>query len=798
MRILLPAEAAEPVRFAAEELASYLTRITDGEVALVEEGATDFLLATADAAPSVASVAAKLSGRGAEAFALETVGDRLALVGNSPRAVVYAVYHFLETHLGCRWYTPDPEEEVIPRRSRDDVRALIARGIAEVEEPDFSIRMRRYLVYDLGKAGTPLADTVMADLPRIVAWMAKLRMNILQYALDHSWDPYTNWPGFRAVIPELRKRGLEAGAGGHCMHMFMGATEFREHPDWRPFYDGARRDHGQFCTNNPEAVEHYIGGLVRFLKENPEVTYFAPWPNDTGGWCACPDCAGTPSHDRYMQLGNLIFERLKRDAPQVRFTHFAYGSHADPPTQVSPLPGMTMTLCTWGRDLAVPFEDPRTGERFQGLLGNWRAICERTGGSLVLHEKYCRHLGLGLRLMPLPVMAEDLRFLREQGLAGLELPSAYMGWWPKSLNWYAIARLMWDADTDVDGLVRDFFEQFYGPAAGETRVIYELVTASHDDCRYWAANIVQQAWGLKPGMCPTGAMVRQAQKTARGLGEAAQLARELRGRFTDDAPLARRLGHLVTAVDYAAREFGAFAELAAGARALARADLAPDAQAYRARVDEAVEHFRAAEPHDRARREYAGRPEDFGLLWNLTAAGPFGLYRSTELQDWVRLAEERRGQAQGRPRPAWQIGVEDGTCDDLGEEGNEQETQRRLPAEVVCAVPEDWAERERWAMLPKSHWPAGLQHAAVIHVDFEAPAGQYVLEIGQIATGQPETVRVLLDRETAGSYETTVGKNTVHRVPVTLGEGGHHRLTFDQYEAGGGYRFDFVRLVAAT
>ena len=162
--------AAEPVRFAAEELSIYLTRATGTKVE-VTEGCGDFLVAAVDDGEVPTAVAERLSSHGPEAFAAETAGEQLVLLGNSPRATVYAVYHFLEKYVGCRWYTPDPEEEIVPEMSAAEVKALIAGGIADLEEPDFRVRMRRYLVYDLGPAGTPLADEVMGKLTQVVAWM---------------------------------------------------------------------------------------------------------------------------------------------------------------------------------------------------------------------------------------------------------------------------------------------------------------------------------------------------------------------------------------------------------------------------------------------------------------------------------------------------------------------------------------------------------------------------------------------------------------------------------------------------
>ena len=627
-------EAAEPVRFAAEELSRYLTRAT-GTEAEVSEGDGQFLVAAVDDGEAPTAVAERLSGHGPEAFAVGTVGEQLVLLGNSPRATVYAVYHFLEKYVGCRWYTPDPEEELVPEMSAADVTALIARGIADLEEPDFSVRMRRYLVYDLGPAGTPLADEVMGKLAQVVAWMPKLRLNILQFGLDHNWDCYTKWDGYRAVMPELRRRGLEVGVGGHCMHMFVTEQDLEEHPEWKISTDGDGHKREQFCTRQPAAVKHYLAGLVAFLKANPEITYFAPWPNDVAGWCSCPRCADTAVPDRYIEVGNQIFTRLAEEVPHVRVTHFAYGRHVELPEHELPLEGMTITVSPWGRDFAVPFDDPRTSETFRSNVAKWRQVCAQRGCSMILHEKYARHLLLGVHLLPLPVLAEDLQFFRKEGLDGFELPCAYMGWWPKSLNWIALGRLMWDADADLRELTDDFFATFYGPCAQEAADIYALVEAGQNDYHYWIDSpLLEGKRHMEPGKTPSAELVAYAERAADYLGQAKAAIEALRGQYAEDCALSRRLDHLHTTVDYAFHEFSALREIVRGALAAANGEL-----------DAAFQHFQAAGQFNLTVQQYASRPEDYGVLWDIAASGPSSVYQSSLIAEWLRLIEERRRDA---------------------------------------------------------------------------------------------------------------------------------------------------------
>jgi hypothetical protein len=51
---------------------------------------------------------------GDEGFVIRTVGNYLMLAGGKPHATLYAVYTFLEDHLGCRWWSST--ESTVPKR----------------------------------------------------------------------------------------------------------------------------------------------------------------------------------------------------------------------------------------------------------------------------------------------------------------------------------------------------------------------------------------------------------------------------------------------------------------------------------------------------------------------------------------------------------------------------------------------------------------------------------------------------------------------------------------------------------
>ena len=563
---------------------------------------------------------------------------RIRLAGGSSRAVLYAVYAFLEEYLGCRWFYPG--EDVVPEYSAESFSALLDRltrtGASKRWAPDFRVRMLRYLVYELGPAGTPIAETAMGCLAAEADWMAKNRLNVFQFALDHHRDSFAHWPAYRAAFPEFRKRGIRLGVGGHCMFLFMEPEAFDAHPDWFALVDGKRTPNGVFCTRNEAASRHYLGGMLRFLNENPEIEYFAPWPTDMGKWCECDLCKVTPPADRYMALGRRIHAEINGRFPQVEVTHFAYGTHVEPPERERPDPGMTVTLCTWGRDYAVPFDDERTKADFRHAFRQWRAVADEAGVPLVMHEKYARHLGFGPRLLPVPLLSADAQFFKSQNVDGFELPMAFMGRWVKGLNLYALARVMWDAATPLDDVVDDYFQHYFGPLAGAARRACEATEGGMPDWRYWDNNLAQKGALVEPA----GEFPPELEAYARAALDAIEKALSfLEDRDGEVEPVFEaRVGKLIEALDYAALEWRGLQALMRGAELLADARAATGSERHRL-LDQAKAAFSEAAPLDEARQARANDCSLLPLHWDATGHGPHCIFRPGAPQQWLSYAE---------------------------------------------------------------------------------------------------------------------------------------------------------------
>ena len=121
--IVLGPTPSAPERHAAEELRRYISQISGAEfeIAKVEAGGQSglILLGTIESNPEIRRLETELpelAGLDKEGFAIKMMNTGLVIAGGGPAGVLYGTYTFLEEHLGCRWYAPGEEGEVIPKQ----------------------------------------------------------------------------------------------------------------------------------------------------------------------------------------------------------------------------------------------------------------------------------------------------------------------------------------------------------------------------------------------------------------------------------------------------------------------------------------------------------------------------------------------------------------------------------------------------------------------------------------------------------------------------------------------------------
>jgi hypothetical protein len=80
---------------------------------------------------------------------------------------------------------------------------------------------------------------------------------------------------------------------------------------------------------------------------------------------------------------------------------------------------------------------------------------------------------IGLPIIYVHKLAEDLRFMADHGMWGATYGSGHGGnWGTQGLNYYVLAKLLWDPHRDVDQVIDDYCRAAYGPGAEAMKEYY--------------------------------------------------------------------------------------------------------------------------------------------------------------------------------------------------------------------------------------------------------------------------------------------------------------------------------------
>jgi hypothetical protein len=430
--VVVSPNASPATRAVAAELAGYLGRITGAAFEVVTgDGSRGIVLGTLAEFPNPA-LAPLLALRGPydgrEAFAVRTEPARVLLVGATDLGASHAAFRFLEL-LGCRWFFPAKEWEVVPTR-----KALTV----SVEETDRPRILARRVWYGYGfftDKGHPHGGSVRADYE---VWARHNRMaGSFRVSAGHAWQ---------TIIASNKKL-------------------FAEHPEYLALVKGERRGE-QLCVCNPAvrrlASEHALGWLAK----NPDAEMVSMECSDGGGQCECEPCAklGTIS-DRVFGLANDVAKDVRAKFPGKLVGVLAYNEHSEPPA--FPLEPNVYVQLTAGFTRGRYTHDE--------LLGLWPKKCANLG----FYEYFSVWLwdfdrlpgGNGANL----TRTRDM--IRRYAAAGATSVDAESGnnWGIHGRGYYVANRLLWNPDVNVEAVLADFYEKAFGPAAASMKRYFERV-----------------------------------------------------------------------------------------------------------------------------------------------------------------------------------------------------------------------------------------------------------------------------------------------------------------------------------
>ncbi len=475
--IVLPAKADKLEVLAATELRNYTKLITGVTLPIVHEPnkpiGYPLWLGQTEAAKSAKFdlSRAKLGGDG---YAAKADGKGLIVIGRCPIGTLFGVYDLIEREFGVRWFLPDEKHEILTPGH---------------QSPHYVLPQRQLIWVEAENYGTviPKADTVS---------IGTFRREFIP-SFEYRWVREGNWSlHSRMNIKTTLADGTPAGVNMKWHFHSHGelvppAKYFKDHPEWFAMVKGKRHNHtdaqglghdSQLCTSNPEVIEKLAEGMIEALRADPTIDIISLSPNDGGGFCECENCIALdepsrPGSAKYTNRlavhNNAVAKLVAKEFPDVKIKVGAYSYYFLPPVQnVSDFqPNLLVQVARCAEQCRPingeidPAQRPHRTHRY--VMKKWLAIT----GQLFVYEYYAKaNAGKHRILRPMVhIIRCDIPWYRDHGVKGFYTQNFQQPWYQCPLNHYIAAKLVWNADLDVDWLINDFSDKFFENASEPMR-----------------------------------------------------------------------------------------------------------------------------------------------------------------------------------------------------------------------------------------------------------------------------------------------------------------------------------------
>ena len=479
-QIIVAPDAPSTVKLAAKELQKFLKEACKADLSIAGNVTTGGLPIFVGQSDGLAKLNLSAQDFDVDEFRVVCDGKMLAIFGNdyngppigglrtgmqwfwNPKlklgtlgsvGTLFGVYDFLEQVCGIRWYMPGPLGTVIPEKEK-----LIIPDSDYSKHPAFAYRF----VY----------------LRELSCWNPEQIANAEESVL---------W---------YRRLGFGGAPNIEINHSFCLFSKYiKTNPDYFALVDG-ERDFGnkcvkygggpQLCLTNPKVVDQWVNDICEHFSKHPEEGCYPLAPGDgLKRVCECPGCqaevvqknvpgaTGSPNDGMYSNhiwgFVNRVAEKVALKYPDKYIGNIAYDTWSAPP-DFKLHPNVVLMFCK----TSCLNVDPAYKKTIRDQIAAW----QKQTSNLYFWDYYLAHW---MPWTDLPVVyphtiKEEIQYMRNIRSGGEKIEAerhpaygqdkiGHRGM--QHLNLYVTGKLQWDPDLDIDNLLEEYFNLFYGPAHNE-------------------------------------------------------------------------------------------------------------------------------------------------------------------------------------------------------------------------------------------------------------------------------------------------------------------------------------------
>lgn len=403
----------------ARQLVDYIDRITGKDVPVVasesEAASAAELRIHVGRTPHVDSMKLDFDALHPYGYVLKLDERDLVIAG---KHTGYAVFDFLTRFAGYRYFMPGDLGEIVPEAERIELPAKVDRR----EEPSFL-----------------------------------------------TWSNAQLWRGHGSFFRSWRTTALAT----HNLSNVFPPEEFGEsNPEYYPEIDGERFVPGEErggpwnpCISNPDLPRVALDYARGYFADNPDRLGVSMGVNDGRGDCHCSECLAWRNEygNQYVPFYNATARLLADEFEDKLLSFIAYGLASEPPRNITLEPNIYVEVMHGYPDDFKALRQWR--EAGAERLGVYHWLL---GGRFVIPRYFPRVMGEAWQ-----------RAYEDFNVLGGWMESGMTVWLYDGPQQYVLNELAWDIDADIEALIDDYFDNFYGPAAGPMKAFFGRLEQIH-------------------------------------------------------------------------------------------------------------------------------------------------------------------------------------------------------------------------------------------------------------------------------------------------------------------------------
>lgn len=395
----------------------------------------------------------------------------------------YAVYDFIERFLGVRFFGPSPENVFIPEARKIKVACQQIRRAPAIKYRHGTCTFEWPIVKEQYMGAT-------GDMQQL--FIRRLRMGGRKWAANHAFTGYQDRflrknpkrpELFESYHPEYFAKGRKGGASER-----------------------------QFCYTNPGFIRQVAEDAVRYFREGKTFAeqialgdYFAIVPLDNANWCTCEECqmqlaldkaniigshfnCGTATHYIWNFINNVAKEvKKEKIMGDKKLTALAYHVYAYLPEDIQLEDNIAVVPCLHPRNYWVPGMERNEMKFYKA----WIEESKKSGRDVFLWNYLCfpteRGIISNFNVFPgfnIHKSGEQIRMYGADRVKG-----GFFCGTGEQLDFYITMRLMDDPALDIDLLMDEFFDNYFGQASKSMKAFYTKIESVYSDPKNYPENI---------------------------------------------------------------------------------------------------------------------------------------------------------------------------------------------------------------------------------------------------------------------------------------------------------------------